>query len=43
MAEAVSLDVDGILLDNMDPEKLRQAVAIVDGRVWTEALRWHHP
>jgi nicotinate-nucleotide pyrophosphorylase (carboxylating) len=37
VAEAVSLDVDGILLDNMDPEKLRQAVAIVDGRVWTEA------
>lgn len=37
VVEAVSLDVDGILLDNMDPDHLRQAVAIVDGRVWTEA------
>ncbi|PTX53686.1 nicotinate-nucleotide pyrophosphorylase [carboxylating] [Melghirimyces profundicolus] len=35
--EAVSLDVDAILLDNMDPATLRKAVALIDGRVWTEA------
>ncbi|MGF7088956.1 nicotinate-nucleotide pyrophosphorylase (carboxylating) [Kroppenstedtia sanguinis] len=38
VAEAADLDVDGILLDNMAPECLREAVSIVGGRrVWTEA------
>jgi nicotinate-nucleotide pyrophosphorylase (carboxylating) len=35
--EALSLDVDAILLDNMDLETLRAAVELIDGRVWTEA------
>lgn len=35
--EAVALDVDAILLDNMDPATLRQAVERIDGRIWTEA------
>jgi nicotinate-nucleotide pyrophosphorylase (carboxylating) len=29
--------IDAVLLDNMDPATLRQAVALVDGRVPTEA------
>lgn len=35
--EALSLDVDAILLDNMDLDTLRAAVKLIDGRVWTEA------
>jgi nicotinate-nucleotide pyrophosphorylase (carboxylating) len=35
--ELLSLEVDAVLLDNMDPETLRQAVAMVDGRMITEA------
>ncbi|MFC4077142.1 carboxylating nicotinate-nucleotide diphosphorylase [Salinithrix halophila] len=35
--EALTLDVDAILLDNMDPCELREAVRRIDGRIWTEA------
>ncbi|OYD06201.1 carboxylating nicotinate-nucleotide diphosphorylase [Paludifilum halophilum] len=35
--EALSLDVDAILLDNMDVDTLRRAVEMIGGRVWTEA------
>ena len=35
--EALTLGVDAVLLDNMGPEMLRQAVAMVDGRAITEA------
>lgn len=35
--EALSLDVDAILLDNMDLQTLRRAVAMISGRIWTEA------
>jgi nicotinate-nucleotide pyrophosphorylase (carboxylating) len=35
--EALALRVDAVLLDNMGPEMLRQAVAMVDGRAVTEA------
>ncbi|GAB7387465.1 carboxylating nicotinate-nucleotide diphosphorylase [Bacillaceae bacterium] len=35
--EAVELDVDAILFDNMRPSLLRQAVEIVGGRILTEA------
>ncbi len=35
--EALHLRVDAVLLDNMGPELLRQAVAMVDGRAITEA------
>lgn len=35
--EAAELEVDAILLDNMSPAMLRQAVEIVDGRILTEA------
>ncbi len=37
LEEALRLRVDAVLLDNMGPEKLRQAVAMVDGRAITEA------
>jgi nicotinate-nucleotide pyrophosphorylase (carboxylating) len=37
LAEALTLKVDAVLLDNMGPEMLRQAVAMVDGRAVTEA------
>lgn len=37
LAEALSLGVDRILLDNMDLETMRRAVAYVDGRVELEA------
>ena len=37
LAEAMQLRVDAVLLDNMGPEILRQAVAMVDGRAITEA------
>jgi nicotinate-nucleotide pyrophosphorylase (carboxylating) len=37
LQEALDLKVDAVLLDNMDPGTLRQAVAMVDGRAITEA------
>jgi nicotinate-nucleotide pyrophosphorylase (carboxylating) len=37
LQEAIALDVDAVLLDNMDPGMLRKAVAIVGGRAVTEA------
>ena len=37
LREALSLGVDAVLLDNMGPELLREAVALVDGRAVTEA------
>lgn len=35
--EAVTLPIDAVLLDNMPPPVLRQAVALVSGRIITEA------
>ena len=37
LAEALEVGVDAVLLDNMTPEDLRRAVAMVDGRAVTEA------
>ena len=37
LQEALTLKVDAVLLDNMGPDMLRQAVAMVDGRAITEA------
>lgn len=37
LAEALDVGVDAVLLDNMAPETLRRAVAMVDGRAVTEA------
>jgi len=37
LAKALEVGVDAVLLDNMTPETLRRAVAMVDGRVVTEA------
>ena len=37
LAQALEVGIDAVLLDNMDPETLRQAVAMVDGRAVTEA------
>jgi nicotinate-nucleotide pyrophosphorylase (carboxylating) len=37
LAEALAVGVDAVLLDNMTPETMRRAVAMVDGRVITEA------
>jgi nicotinate-nucleotide pyrophosphorylase (carboxylating) len=37
LAEALETGVDAVLLDNMDPQTLRRAVAMVDGRTVTEA------
>jgi nicotinate-nucleotide pyrophosphorylase (carboxylating) len=37
LREAMALGVDAVLLDNMGPDKLREAVGIVDGRAITEA------
>lgn len=37
LEEALALRVDAVLLDNMGPDMLRQAVAMVDGRAVTEA------
>ena len=37
LREALETPVDAVLLDNMSPEQLAQAVAIVNGRVTTEA------
>ncbi len=34
---ALALDVEAVLLDNMTPDQLRRAVAMVDGRAITEA------
>ncbi|WP_420824113.1 carboxylating nicotinate-nucleotide diphosphorylase [Thermoflavimicrobium daqui] len=35
--EALTLEVDAILLDNMDIPTLKQAIQLIDGKVWTEA------
>lgn len=37
LEEALALRIDAVLLDNMDPPTLREAVAIVGGRMVTEA------
>ena len=37
LREAMELRVDAVLLDNMGPDMLREAVAIVNGRAITEA------
>jgi nicotinate-nucleotide pyrophosphorylase (carboxylating) len=37
LREALTLGVDAVLLDNMGPDMLRQAVGMVDGRAITEA------
>jgi nicotinate-nucleotide pyrophosphorylase (carboxylating) len=37
LRELLTLPVDAVLLDNMTPEQLREAVALVDGRLITEA------
>ncbi|HEY3909566.1 MAG TPA: carboxylating nicotinate-nucleotide diphosphorylase [Stellaceae bacterium] len=37
LAEALEVGIDAVLLDNMGPDTLRRAVAMVDGRVVTEA------
>jgi nicotinate-nucleotide pyrophosphorylase (carboxylating) len=37
LAEALAIGVDAVLLDNMSPETLRRAVAMVDGHAVTEA------
>jgi nicotinate-nucleotide pyrophosphorylase (carboxylating) len=37
LQEALALKVDAVLLDNMGPDMLRQAVGLVDGRAITEA------
>ncbi|MEI9986372.1 MAG: carboxylating nicotinate-nucleotide diphosphorylase [Aliidongia sp.] len=37
LREVLTLPVDAVLLDNMTPDQLREAVALVDGRLITEA------
>jgi nicotinate-nucleotide pyrophosphorylase (carboxylating) len=37
LAEALSYDIDAVLLDNMRPDRLREAVRLVAGRAITEA------
>lgn len=37
LEEALAVGVDAVLLDNMSPDQLRQAVAMVGGRALTEA------
>jgi nicotinate-nucleotide pyrophosphorylase (carboxylating) len=37
LAEALSVGADAVLLDNMDPDTLRRAVAMIDGRALAEA------
>jgi len=37
LAEALTLPVDAVLLDNMTPAQLREAVAMIDGRAISEA------
>jgi nicotinate-nucleotide pyrophosphorylase (carboxylating) len=37
LAEGLAVGIDAVLLDNMDLQTLRRAVAMVDGRAVTEA------
>ena len=37
LAETIEIGADAVLLDNMPPPVLREAVALVDGRITTEA------
>ena len=37
LEEALTVGIDAVLLDNMSPETLREAVGLVDGRALTEA------
>ncbi len=37
LREALDLPIDAVLLDNMPPEQLRQAVTMINGRFTTEA------
>lgn len=37
LEEALAVGVDAVLLDNMDPETLRKAVGMIDGRALAEA------
>ena len=37
LAEALAIGVDAVLLDNMTPELLRQAVRMINGRAISEA------
>lgn len=37
LREALETPIDAVLLDNMPPERLREAVELVDGRMLTEA------
>ena len=37
LAEALAVGVDAVLLDNMPPDTLRQAVRMIDGRALSEA------
>jgi nicotinate-nucleotide pyrophosphorylase (carboxylating) len=37
LAEALPLEPDAVLLDNMSPEQLREAVRLIDGRAVSEA------
>ncbi|WP_375455804.1 carboxylating nicotinate-nucleotide diphosphorylase [uncultured Methylobacterium sp.] len=37
LREALSVGADAVLLDNMDPERLTRAVAMIDGRALSEA------
>lgn len=37
LREALEMPIDAVLLDNMSPEQLAEAVRIVDGRILTEA------
>jgi len=37
LEEALAVGVDAVLLDNMDPDTLRRAVAMIDGRALAEA------
>ncbi|MEM7775815.1 MAG: carboxylating nicotinate-nucleotide diphosphorylase [Pseudomonadota bacterium] len=37
LAEALTQEIDAVLLDNMDPDTLRRAVAMVGGKCLTEA------
>ncbi len=36
VSEALRCGVDVIMLDNMNPETVREAVALIDGRAWVE-------
>lgn len=37
LADVLTYDVDAVLLDNMPPEVLREAVSLIEGRVIAEA------